>query len=93
MQVRYERPLLAHQFLPYPFDVDPHIGHLYSMVLADILARYSRLRHPLRKVVFSTGTDEHGLKIQQAAKINEDAPQEFCDRLSSRFKVCISHLP
>ncbi|QRV80422.1 methionyl-tRNA synthetase [Ceratobasidium sp. AG-Ba] len=57
------------------------------MVIADILARYSRLRHPLRSVVFSTGTDEHGLKIQQAAKEKGMAPLEFCDRLSERFKL------
>jgi methionyl-tRNA synthetase len=58
------------------------------MVLADILARYSRLRYPLRQVAFSTGTDEHGLKIQQAAKDKGVSPQELCDRLSSKFKVC-----
>lgn len=57
------------------------------MVLADILARYSRLRHPLRQVAFSTGTDEHGLKIQQAAKENYLSPPELCDRLSSKFKA------
>ncbi|CAE6428683.1 unnamed protein product [Rhizoctonia solani] len=74
----------------YP-NADPHIGHLYSMVLADILARYSRLRHPLRQVVFSTGTDEHGLKIQQAAKDREVSPQELCDQLSSKFKMLASN--
>ncbi|KAG8763948.1 methionyl-tRNA synthetase [Ceratobasidium sp. 423] len=74
----------------YP-NADPHIGHLYSMVIADILARYSRLRHPLRKVVFSTGTDEHGLKIQQAARNKGLSPEELCDRLSSRFKVLASN--
>ncbi|CAE6406518.1 unnamed protein product [Rhizoctonia solani] len=74
----------------YP-NADPHIGHLYSMVLADILARYSRLRHPLRRVVFSTGTDEHGLKIQQAAKDKGVSPQELCDRLSSKFKILASN--
>lgn len=57
------------------------------MVLADVLARYSRLRHPLREVVFSTGTDEHGLKIQQAAKDNNVSPLELCDRLSTRFEA------
>ncbi|CAE6514677.1 unnamed protein product [Rhizoctonia solani] len=73
----------------YP-NADPHIGHLYSMVLADILARYSRLRHPLREVVFSTGTDEHGLKIQRAARNEGISPEELCDRLSLRFKVLAS---
>ena len=62
------------------------------MVLTDVLARYSRLRHPLREVVFSTGTDEHGLKIQQAAKDKNTTPLELCDRLSARFEVRISAL-
>ncbi|CAE6442460.1 unnamed protein product [Rhizoctonia solani] len=74
----------------YP-NADPHIGHLYSMVLADILARYSRLRHPFRQVVFSTGTDEHGLKIQQAAKNKGVSPQELCDQLSLKFKILASN--
>lgn len=65
----------------------PHVGHLHSLVLSDVLARYSRLRHPERKVIFSTGTDEHGLKIQQAAKANGVGEQEFCDAVSQRFRV------
>ncbi|KAG8737071.1 methionyl-tRNA synthetase [Ceratobasidium sp. 414] len=80
------KPYLVTTPIFYP-NADPHIGHLYSMVLADILARYSRLRHPLRQVVFSTGTDEHGLKIQQAAKDQWLDPLEFCDRLSEKFKI------
>ncbi|KAG8714025.1 methionyl-tRNA synthetase [Ceratobasidium sp. 395] len=83
------KPYLVTTPIFYP-NADPHIGHLYSMVVADILARYSRLRHPLRRVAFSTGTDEHGLKIQQAAKENKMAPSDFCDMLSERFKVLAS---
>ncbi|KAB5594508.1 Methionyl-tRNA synthetase [Ceratobasidium theobromae] len=74
----------------YP-NADPHIGHLYSMVLADILARYSRLRHPLRQVAFSTGTDEHGLKIQQAAKENYLSPPELCTGLLCRHQLYEVH--
>jgi methionyl-tRNA synthetase len=56
-------------------------------VLADVLARFSRLRNPSRPVVFSTGTDEHGLKIQQAAAKAGKSEHEFCDEVSMRFRV------
>ncbi|XP_074071493.1 methionine--tRNA ligase, mitochondrial [Macrotis lagotis] len=64
----------------------PHIGHLYSALLADALARYRRLRAgpPVR---LSTGTDEHGLKIQQAAAAAGVAPAELCDRVSAQFRA------
>ncbi|RKP38352.1 tRNA synthetases class I (M)-domain-containing protein [Dimargaris cristalligena] len=68
----------------YYVNADPHIGHLFSSVLADSLARYHRLRG--RTVVFSTGTDEHGTKIQQAAAQAQVAPGPYCDRISARFK-------
>ncbi|KAJ9103086.1 hypothetical protein QFC21_002508 [Naganishia friedmannii] len=55
-------------------------------VNADILARYARLRHPKTPVRFATGTDEHGLKIQQAAEKLGTEPQVFCDRISERFR-------
>ncbi|KAF8337627.1 putative methionyl-tRNA synthetase [Cantharellus anzutake] len=64
----------------------PHIGHLYTSVIADVLVRYSRLRHPDRPVFLNTGTDEHGLKIQQAAEAAGENPMQFCDRISERFK-------
>ncbi|KAL1922969.1 uncharacterized protein VTP21DRAFT_9345 [Calcarisporiella thermophila] len=62
----------------------PHIGHLYSAVLADTLKRYHELHG--RKVILSTGTDEHGMKIQQAAEKNKETPRELCDRVSQRFR-------
>ncbi|CDZ97772.1 methionine-trna ligase [Phaffia rhodozyma] len=68
----------------------PHIGHLHSMLLADVLARYARLVQPNRRVIFSTGTDEHGLKIQNAAKDNKISPQQMCDANSARFKALAS---
>ncbi|WVW83676.1 methionine-tRNA ligase [Kwoniella bestiolae CBS 10118] len=64
----------------------PHIGHLHTLLLTDVLARFSRLRHPDRKVIFATGTDEHGMKIQQAAKARGVGEQEFCDEVSERFR-------
>lgn len=57
------------------------------MVIADICARYARLSRPDRSVHFMTGTDEHGLKIQQAAKAQGLEPQAFCDELSQHFRV------
>ncbi|XP_055967636.1 methionine--tRNA ligase, mitochondrial [Sorex fumeus] len=64
----------------------PHIGHLYSAVLADALYRHRRLRVPSASATrFSTGTDEHGLKIQQAAAAAGFAPTELCERVSAQY--------
>lgn len=65
----------------------PHLGHLHSLVIADIYARHARLIKPNRAVRFITGTDEHGLKIQQAAKEQKMSPTELCDKLSRVFHV------
>ncbi|WVQ82396.1 methionine-tRNA ligase [Cryptococcus sp. DSM 104549] len=64
----------------------PHIGHLHSLLLTDVFARFSRLRHPQRPVVFATGTDEHGMKVQQSAKAKRLDEQAFCDDVSERFR-------
>lgn len=65
-------------------NASPHIGHLYSAVIADCLSRYKQLRG--FKTKFSTGTDEHGLKIQQAAEAADEDPLVFCTTVSQRFK-------
>ena len=65
----------------------PHIGHLHSLVIADIFARHAKLSDPDREVHFVTGTDEHGLKIQNAAKARGMEPLAFCDELSEHFRV------
>ncbi|TFK37039.1 tRNA synthetases class I (M)-domain-containing protein [Crucibulum laeve] len=70
----------------YPNAV-PHIGHLYSLVVADILARFQRLLKPSRAVIFLAGTDEHGLKIQKAAKARGVAEKEFCNEISAQFRI------
>lgn len=62
----------------------PHIGHLYSAVTADFLHRYKLLQGFNSK--FATGTDEHGLKIQQAADAAGKDPLTFCTEVSDRFK-------
>ncbi|MGQ0810687.1 MAG: methionine--tRNA ligase [Nitrospiraceae bacterium] len=62
----------------------PHIGHAYTTVAADVLARYWRLKG--RTVFFLTGLDEHGQKVQQAAaKVGVD-PQQYCDGMVPRFR-------
>ncbi len=61
----------------------PHIGHAYTTVAADVLARYWRLRG--REVFFLTGLDEHGQKVQQAAAKAGIDPQAHCDRLAPQF--------
>ncbi len=62
----------------------PHIGHAYTTVAADVLARYWRLRG--REVFFLTGLDEHGQKVQQAAAKAGIAPQAHCDKLAPQFE-------
>jgi methionyl-tRNA synthetase len=62
----------------------PHIGHAYTTVAADVLARYWRLRG--REVFFLTGLDEHGQKVQQAATKAGIDPQTHCDKLAPQFE-------
>jgi len=62
----------------------PHIGHAYTTVVADALARWHRLVGD--DTFFLTGTDEHGLKVQRAAEANGVTPQEWADRTSERFR-------
>jgi methionyl-tRNA synthetase len=61
----------------------PHIGHLYSTVAVDIMARYQRLQG--KDVWFLTGTDEHGQKIQKKAKESGETPQGLADRVVLRY--------
>ena len=62
----------------------PHIGHAYTSIAADVIARYHRTQG--NNVMFLTGTDEHGQKIQKSAEANGLAPQEFVDFLAPKFK-------
>ena len=62
----------------------PHVGHAYTTVNADALARWHRLRGDETK--FLTGTDEHGQKVADAAAKNGVSPQEWTDRTSARFR-------
>jgi methionyl-tRNA synthetase len=62
----------------------PHIGHAYEAIATDAIARYQRLNG--RDVFFMTGTDEHGLKMAQAARARGLEPQQLADEMSGYFK-------
>jgi methionyl-tRNA synthetase len=62
-----------------------HIGHAYTTIIADMLARYSRLVG--YDTFFLTGTDEHGQKIEQSAKAKGKTPQEYANEVSGKFKA------
>lgn len=62
----------------------PHIGHAYTTIAADALARYHRMQG--RKVFFLTGSDEHGEKVQKSAAKQGVSPRELADRVVTRFQ-------
>ncbi|MFH1269709.1 MAG: methionine--tRNA ligase [Candidatus Omnitrophota bacterium] len=70
----------------YYVNASPHIGHSYTNIAADALARYMRKRNGKEGVWFLTGTDEHGQKIQRAAEAEKLEPQEFSDKTVLTFK-------
>ncbi|KAJ2532508.1 methionyl-tRNA synthetase [Coemansia sp. RSA 1935] len=63
---------------------EPHIGHFYTMVLSDTIKRFADLCGKTTKL--SSGTDEHGQKIQQAADLANEPPLDFCTRYSDKFR-------
>jgi methionyl-tRNA synthetase len=67
----------------YPNDI-PHIGHAYTTIAADVLARWNKLIG--KNVFFLTGTDEHGKKMENTAKENKKGTKEFVDELIPKFK-------
>ena len=77
------RPFYVTTPIYYPNDA-PHIGHAYTSIAADALARWRRLWGD--DVVFLTGTDEHGLKMQRTAEAEGITPQELVDRTSPTFR-------
>ncbi len=66
----------------YP-SAKPHMGHAYSSISADVIARYKRLEG--YDVKFLTGTDEHGQKIQKSAIKENLSPIDFCNKISKVF--------
>jgi methionyl-tRNA synthetase len=69
----------------YYVNDEPHLGHAYTTVAADALARYMRLRGG--DVFFLTGTDEHGQKVERAARDRGEKPIQLADRMVDRFKA------
>ncbi len=63
----------------------PHIGHAYEKVLADVIARYHRLKG--EEVFFLTGVDQHGQKVQQSAEKQGIPPQEFVAQTTAKFRA------
>ena len=63
----------------------PHVGHLYTLVLTDILKRWKKLEG--KSAIMLTGTDEHGMKIQQAANRAGMDVQQFCDQNCKSFQT------
>jgi methionyl-tRNA synthetase len=62
----------------------PHIGHVYTTLACDVLARFMRLDG--RRVKFLTGTDEHGQKVERSARAAGMEPQAFTDKVSQNFR-------
>jgi len=69
----------------YYVNDSPHIGHAYTSLACDVLARFMRLDG--RDVLFLTGTDEHGQKVQKSAIAAGMEPQDFVDQVSERFRA------
>ncbi|KAK6740684.1 hypothetical protein RB195_008876 [Necator americanus] len=92
--MRLQRSLLLllrrnHSYITTPIfyaNAAPHLGHLYTVVLADATHRWQKLREPGNIHVFSTGTDEHGIKIFRAAEKAQKDPLKFCDETSRKFR-------
>ncbi|MEQ9455147.1 MAG: methionine--tRNA ligase [Phycisphaeraceae bacterium] len=74
----------------YYVNASPHIGHVYTTTLADVLARYHRLLGD--RVHFLTGTDEHGKKVADAARKKDITPQQFVDSVSDEFQAAFARM-
>ena len=68
----------------YYVNAKPHIGHAYTNILCDAFARYRRFRG--EKVFFLTGTDEHGTKIEKAAREQNRVPRQYVDEMVPQFR-------
>ena len=69
--------------IPY-INGDPHIGHTYELLTADVLARYARAQG--KNVLLSTGTDEHGGKVEEKAKELGKPVKEYAKEMSDRWR-------
>jgi methionyl-tRNA synthetase len=78
-----KQPFYITTAISYP-NGPPHIGHAYELIATDVIARFHRLDG--RDVHFLTGTDEHGVKMEQTARGEGVSPRELCDRITPRFR-------
>lgn len=74
----------------YYVNASPHIGHAYTTIVADVLARYHRMAG--ENTFFVTGTDEHGDKIAEAAQKAGITPREYADKISAQFRALCPEL-
>lgn len=74
----------------YYVNGDPHLGHAYTSVVSDIISRYEKKFG--KDVLFLTGTDEHGQKVEQSAFKANKTPLAFADEVSERFKNLVQRL-
>ena len=68
----------------YYVNARPHLGHTYTTIVADTIARYKRMRG--YDVVLLTGTDEHGQKVERSARMADLPPQQFVDRIAGEYR-------
>lgn len=87
--IDYKKQFLVTTAISYP-NAEPHIGHMYEVILADIIKNYHTILGHNTKLV--TGTDEHGKKIQQTAEKQGLTPIQLCDRNVEHFKELVSSL-
>lgn len=69
--------------IPY-INGEPHIGHAYEFLVADVMARYARQQG--KTVIFSTGTDEHGSKVERKAKEQSKDTKQYADEISAKWR-------
>ena len=74
----------------YYVNASPHIGHAYTTIVADVLARYHRMIGD--ETFFVTGTDEHGDKIAEAAQKAGSTPKQYADNISGQFRALCPEL-
>jgi methionyl-tRNA synthetase len=75
--------------IPY-INGEPHVGHTYEFLVADVMARYARQQG--KQVIFSTGTDEHGSKVEQKAKAQGKDPKQYADEISAKWREILPTL-
>jgi len=69
----------------YYVNASPHIGHAYTTIVADVMARFHRMAG--YHAYFLTGTDEHGDKVAEAAREAGETTQDYVDRISGQFSA------